>query len=152
MSFVNVKDSNLLRHLGTGHLFYMCPICDKKCSYFLLSDNCLYARVTHFFDNEATMFFAVFMSIWATVFLEFWKRKQVEHVFIHNKSLNWKNRINQISFSNIVKVSKLSLFIKYWNFLQGLILSKVVQENEPWIFLHVSSFFLISFNSDKYLG
>ena len=62
---------------GTGHLFYMCPLCDKRCSYFLLNINCLYAKVTHFFDNEATLFFAAFMSVWATLFLEFWKRRQI---------------------------------------------------------------------------
>ena len=65
------------RGANGSHLFYMCPLCDKKCSYFLLNGNCMYAKATHYFDNEATLFFALFMSIWATVFLEFWKRKQV---------------------------------------------------------------------------
>ncbi|KAM7328039.1 hypothetical protein ACRRTK_012131 [Alexandromys fortis] len=32
--------------------------------------------VTHLFDNGATVFFAVFMAVWATVFLEFWKRRR----------------------------------------------------------------------------
>ncbi len=59
-------------------LFYMCPLCDRLCSYYLLSQTtCLYAKVTHFFDNQATLFFALFMSFWAVFFLEFWKRKQV---------------------------------------------------------------------------
>ncbi|XP_066910588.1 anoctamin-4-like isoform X4 [Clytia hemisphaerica] len=64
---------------GTGaYKFVMCPLCDKLCSYYLLSkEGCLYSKVTHFFDNEATLFFAIFMSLWATIFLEFWKRKQV---------------------------------------------------------------------------
>ena len=62
---------------GTN-LFYMCPLCDKLCSYYLLQDQgCMYSKVTHFFDNEATLFFALVMSIWATIFLEFWKRKEV---------------------------------------------------------------------------
>ncbi|KAG7268771.1 hypothetical protein CRUP_034255 [Coryphaenoides rupestris] len=34
------------------------------------------ALVTHLFDNGATVFFAVFMAVWATVFLEFWKRRR----------------------------------------------------------------------------
>ncbi|XP_057310840.1 anoctamin-4-like isoform X2 [Hydractinia symbiolongicarpus] len=68
----NPSDKN-----GT-HLFYMCPLCDKLCSYYLLqTQGCMYSKITHFFDNEATLFFAVFMSLWATIFLEFWKRKQV---------------------------------------------------------------------------
>ncbi len=60
------------------YLYYMCPLCDKLCSYYLLSKTaCLYAKVTHWFDNQATLFFALFMSFWAVFFLEFWKRKQV---------------------------------------------------------------------------
>ena len=60
------------------YTFYMCPLCDRICSYYLLSkDGCLFARATRFFDNEATLFFALFMSLWATVYLEFWKRKQI---------------------------------------------------------------------------
>ncbi|XP_019898577.2 anoctamin-4 isoform X2 [Esox lucius] len=54
----------------------MCPICDEYCPYLSLSDSCIYAKVTHLFDNGATVFFAVFMAVWATVFLEFWKRRR----------------------------------------------------------------------------
>ncbi|CAG5926914.1 unnamed protein product [Menidia menidia] len=42
----------------------MCPICDQYCPYLRLSDSCIYAKVTHFFDNGATVFFAVFMAVW----------------------------------------------------------------------------------------
>ncbi|MEQ2286651.1 Anoctamin-3, partial [Ameca splendens] len=34
--------------------------------------------VTRLFDNGGTVFFAIFMAIWATVFLEFWKRRRAE--------------------------------------------------------------------------
>ncbi|XP_073940318.1 anoctamin-4 isoform X3 [Castor canadensis] len=54
----------------------MCPVCDKFCPFMRLSDSCVYAKVTHLFDNGATVFFAVFMAVWATVFLEFWKRRR----------------------------------------------------------------------------
>uniref|UniRef100_A0A8C5PIL9 Anoctamin n=1 Tax=Leptobrachium leishanense TaxID=445787 RepID=A0A8C5PIL9_9ANUR len=54
----------------------MCPLCDKYCPFMTLSDSCVYAKVTHLFDNGATVFFAVFMAVWATVFLEFWKRRR----------------------------------------------------------------------------
>ncbi|NXS75721.1 ANO9 protein, partial [Pandion haliaetus] len=54
----------------------MCPLCDQKCPFWLLSDTCTYARVTHMIDNEGTVLFAMFMAIWATVFLELWKRKR----------------------------------------------------------------------------
>ncbi|NWR56474.1 ANO9 protein, partial [Bucorvus abyssinicus] len=54
----------------------MCPLCDQKCPFWLLSDTCTYAKVTQMIDNEGTVLFAMFMAIWATVFLELWKRKR----------------------------------------------------------------------------
>lgn len=56
----------------------MCPLCDKFCSYWSLSDTCTYSKIAHFVDNPATIFFALFMSIWATIYLEFWKRYSAE--------------------------------------------------------------------------
>ncbi|XP_046840344.1 anoctamin-5-like [Xenia sp. Carnegie-2017] len=58
--------------------FAMCPRCDKKCDYFYLYETCGYARAAYIFDNEFTVFFSIFMSFWSTMFLEFWKRRQIE--------------------------------------------------------------------------
>lgn len=58
--------------------FPMCPKCDKKCEYASLADSCVYTKVTYIIDNPFTVVFAIFMSLWATFFLEFWKRKQAE--------------------------------------------------------------------------
>uniref|UniRef100_UPI00358ECDAC anoctamin-9-like isoform X2 n=1 Tax=Myxine glutinosa TaxID=7769 RepID=UPI00358ECDAC len=55
----------------------MCPQCDKQCPYWRLSDTCSFAKINHMFDNMATVFFAVFMSVWAALFLEFWKRRNM---------------------------------------------------------------------------
>ena len=57
-------------------IFYMCPLCDAQCPYWSLISSCYYSIATHAFDNDSTVVFAIFMSIWATVFLEFWKRRQ----------------------------------------------------------------------------
>ncbi|KAJ1182000.1 hypothetical protein NDU88_007198 [Pleurodeles waltl] len=54
----------------------MCPMCERNCSLQRLNESCIYAKVTHLFDNGGTVFFAIFMAIWATVFLEFWKRRR----------------------------------------------------------------------------
>ncbi|KAL3882735.1 hypothetical protein ACJMK2_029046 [Sinanodonta woodiana] len=58
--------------------FTMCPLCDKRCSYWKLQDSCSYSRATYLFDNPATVFFACFMALWASFFHELWKRKQIE--------------------------------------------------------------------------
>lgn len=52
----------------------MCPRCDRICDYWKLSETCGYAKITYLFDNPVTVFFAIFMSFWATLFLELWKR------------------------------------------------------------------------------
>ncbi|XP_037835772.1 anoctamin-9-like isoform X2 [Kryptolebias marmoratus] len=58
----------------------MCPLCDKRCKLWNLSDTCTYAKVNHLFDNEGTVVFSMFMAIWATVFLELWKRRRAKFV------------------------------------------------------------------------
>ncbi|XP_028433428.1 anoctamin-9 isoform X2 [Perca flavescens] len=58
----------------------MCPRCDKRCTVWQLSETCTYAKVSHLFDNEGTVAFAMFMAIWATLFLELWKRQRARHV------------------------------------------------------------------------
>ncbi|XP_042894879.1 anoctamin-5 isoform X2 [Parasteatoda tepidariorum] len=52
----------------------MCPLCDKECHYWLLSESCNAGKITYLVDNGATALFAVFMSLWGAVFLELWKR------------------------------------------------------------------------------
>ncbi|KAL5010330.1 hypothetical protein ScPMuIL_012635 [Solemya velum] len=54
----------------------MCPLCDVQCPYWKLNESCSHAKASRIFDNGATVFFAIFMSLWGTLFLEFWKRKQ----------------------------------------------------------------------------
>jgi len=71
-AFKEICDPN-----GAGDLI-MCPLCDKRCTYWKLQSSCLYSKLTYLFDNHATVFFACFMAIWSMVFLEFWTRKQAE--------------------------------------------------------------------------
>ncbi|XP_062847734.1 anoctamin-5 isoform X2 [Trichomycterus rosablanca] len=61
---------------NVGGEIVMCPLCDKKCGYWKLNSTCNSTWQSHLFDNTATVFFAIFMGIWVTLFLEFWKRRQ----------------------------------------------------------------------------
>ncbi|KAK9952794.1 hypothetical protein ABG768_018601 [Culter alburnus] len=55
----------------------MCPLCDRVCSYWNLSIACGTARASHLFDNPTTVFFSIFMALWAAFFMEHWKRRQM---------------------------------------------------------------------------
>ncbi|XP_037919309.1 anoctamin-4 isoform X2 [Hermetia illucens] len=55
----------------------MCPQCNAKCDYWYLNETCIYSRISSLFDNNLTIYFAVFMSFWATLYLELWKRYSV---------------------------------------------------------------------------
>ncbi|XP_030895052.1 anoctamin-5 [Leptonychotes weddellii] len=59
-----------------GGQIIMCPLCDQVCDYWRLNTTCLASKISHLFDNESTVFFAIFMGIWVTLFLEFWKQRQ----------------------------------------------------------------------------
>ncbi|KOX69520.1 Anoctamin-4 [Melipona quadrifasciata] len=65
-----ICDSNIAGNIT------LCPLCDKACSYQRLGESCIFSKLTYLFDNPATVFFAIFMSFWATTFLELWKRRQ----------------------------------------------------------------------------
>ncbi|XP_019698195.1 anoctamin-1 isoform X2 [Harpegnathos saltator] len=62
---------------GNG-IIEMCPLCDHFCGYWDLKETCLHARITYLFDNPSTVFFSIFMSLWATLFLELWKKYSAE--------------------------------------------------------------------------
>ncbi|XP_051912073.1 anoctamin-6 isoform X1 [Hippocampus zosterae] len=61
-----------------GGKIVMCPQCDQECKYWRLNSTCEASKKLCIFDNFGTLVFAVFMAIWVTLFLEFWKRYQAE--------------------------------------------------------------------------
>nr|XP_020469368.1 anoctamin-1 isoform X2 [Monopterus albus] len=60
----------------------MCPLCDHACSYWKLVTACGTARASHLFDNPATVIFSIFMALWAVLFMEHWKRRQMRLNYI----------------------------------------------------------------------
>ncbi|XP_077177369.1 anoctamin-9 isoform X2 [Paroedura picta] len=76
--FMNFNSSQVSKEICAANTTIMCPLCDQKCPFWPLSDTCTYAKVTHLFDNEGTVLFAVFMALWATVYLELWKRQRAK--------------------------------------------------------------------------
>ncbi|XP_077492339.1 anoctamin-4-like [Amblyomma americanum] len=54
----------------------MCPACNKTCPYDYLRNQCTFSMIVYIVDNAATAAFSVFMALWATLFMELWKRRQ----------------------------------------------------------------------------
>lgn len=77
---VYFDNSKISEEICNANTTIMCPLCDQKCPFWKLSETCTHAKVTHLFDNEGTVFFALFMALWATVFLELWKRARARNV------------------------------------------------------------------------
>ncbi|CAG9536244.1 unnamed protein product [Cercopithifilaria johnstoni] len=63
---------------GIGAKVILCPTCDKYCDYTRLNSSCIYSKLSYVFDNTSTVIFAAMMSIFATLFLEGWKRYHAE--------------------------------------------------------------------------
>lgn len=52
----------------------LCPSCEE-CPLMPLNKTCSEAHWSFMFDHSGSVIFAIFMSIWAVAFLEFWKRQ-----------------------------------------------------------------------------
>uniref|UniRef100_A0A8C3VU52 Anoctamin n=1 Tax=Catagonus wagneri TaxID=51154 RepID=A0A8C3VU52_9CETA len=61
-----------------GGQIIMCPQCDRLCPFWKLNITCESSKKLCIFDSFGTLIFAVFMGVWVTLFLEFWKRRQAE--------------------------------------------------------------------------
>lgn len=65
-------------HPDIGGKIIMCPQCDSHCQFWKLNITCESSKKLCIFDSFGTLVFAVFMGVWVTLFLEFWKRRQAE--------------------------------------------------------------------------
>ncbi|KAM9496203.1 anoctamin-5 [Clarias gariepinus] len=104
-----------------GGEIVMCPLCDKKCGYWKLNSTCNSTWQSHLFDNTATVFFAIFMGIWVTLFLEFWKRRQARLEY------EW----DLVDFEE--EQQRLQLRPEYETKCTSRRLNRVTQEMEPYL-------------------
>lgn len=72
-----ISDDRRVREICDSTVM-MCPACDRYCDYWPLASMCWSAKLARLFDNEATVFLAAFMSMWATLFLTLWQRYAAE--------------------------------------------------------------------------
>uniref|UniRef100_G1RA07 Anoctamin n=1 Tax=Nomascus leucogenys TaxID=61853 RepID=G1RA07_NOMLE len=56
--------------------------------------------LTHLFDNDGTVVFAIFMALWATVFLEIWKRQRAR-VVLHWDLYVWDEEQEEMALQLI---------------------------------------------------
>ncbi|XP_035119835.3 anoctamin-9 isoform X1 [Callithrix jacchus] len=74
--------SQISKEICEADNILMCPLGDHSRRYQRLSETCTFAKLTHLFDNDGTVVFAIFMALWATVFLEIWKRQRASVVLL----------------------------------------------------------------------
>eukprot|EP00052_Salpingoeca_macrocollata_P019290 m.159840 g.159840 ORF g.159840 m.159840 type:complete len:944 (+) comp20920_c0_seq5:129-2960(+) len=67
------RDQHILDEVCNSNLT-ICASC-SSCDTVRLDSLCSSYSVSYLFDNPLTVYFAVFMNIWGTFFLEFWKRR-----------------------------------------------------------------------------
>ncbi|KAG7468367.1 hypothetical protein MATL_G00142180 [Megalops atlanticus] len=104
-----------------GGNILMCPLCDSKCHFWKLNSTCTASWQSHLFDNVGTVFFAIFMGIWVTLFLEFWKRRQARLEY------EW----DLVDFEE--EQQQLQLRPEYETKCTGRRLNRVTQEMEPYL-------------------
>ncbi|KAM8751920.1 anoctamin-5 isoform 2-T2 [Acanthopagrus schlegelii] len=104
-----------------GGNIVMCPLCDKKCGYWKLNSTCYSSWQSHLFDNVGTVFFAIFMGIWVTLFLEFWKRRQARLEY------EW----DLVDFEE--EQQQLQLRPEYETKCTNRKLNRITQEMEPYL-------------------
>ncbi|XP_065300565.1 anoctamin-5-like [Dermacentor albipictus] len=76
--------------------FIICPACNTTCPYEYLHNKCANSRMMYIFDNGATVGFAIFMALWATIFMELWKRRQ--SVLALQWNLNEVDRLTDVVY------------------------------------------------------
>ncbi|XP_066222236.1 anoctamin-9-like isoform X1 [Saccopteryx leptura] len=92
--------SQISKEICEADNIFMCPRGDHSGPYQRLSDTCTFAKLTHLFDNEGTVMFAMFMAVWATVFLEFWKRHRAR-VVLHWDLYGWDEDQEEVALELI---------------------------------------------------
>ncbi|KAM4850559.1 anoctamin-9 [Urocitellus parryii] len=80
--------SQISKEICEAQDILLCPLGHQSRSFQPLSSTCTFAKLTHLFDNEGTVLFAIFMALWATVFLEIWKRQRAR-VVLHWDLYGW---------------------------------------------------------------
>ncbi|XP_045414534.1 anoctamin-9 isoform X2 [Lemur catta] len=88
IGFPLFESSQISKEICEAHTILLCPLGDHGRRFQRLSDTCTFAKLTHLFDNDWTVLFAIFMALWATVFLELWKRKRAR-VVLHWDLYGW---------------------------------------------------------------
>ncbi|KAH8873920.1 Anoctamin-7 [Schistosoma japonicum] len=83
---LDLKSDSIIHEVcDLGHSIFMCPLCkSSKCNFWTLDTSCFRTKLMRLVDHEGTVVFAVVMSLWAVIFFEMWKRRQVSLAYHWN--------------------------------------------------------------------
>ncbi|XP_029472982.1 anoctamin-7 [Rhinatrema bivittatum] len=71
--FLMLTDTPAMEICSMEEEYLMCPVC-KVCPYWNISSICTTYKAGLLFDHGGTIFYSIFISLWAVTFLEYWKR------------------------------------------------------------------------------
>ncbi|RTG82536.1 uncharacterized protein DC041_0007486, partial [Schistosoma bovis] len=132
---LDLKSDSIIHEVcDLGHNIYMCPLCkSSKCKFWTLDRSCLRTKLMRLVDHEGTVLFAVVMSLWAVIFFEMWKRRQVSFAYRWNVySLEPMDQPPRPEFMALLskmcprKMNPLSGVMLTLAFLVGVVLYKLV--------------------------
>lgn len=97
----------------------LCPACNNLdvCKFTRLEQSCDLTLASNFFDNDITIIFAIIMSLWATLFLAYWKRYE-----------------GRLSFRWNVRHLTVDTSIRY-EYLEAATKQKTLPNGEPYVFV-----------------
>ncbi|XP_021501901.1 anoctamin-9 [Meriones unguiculatus] len=98
--FALFNSSQISKEICKANDTFLCPLGDHNRRYQRLSEMCAFSKLTHLFDNDGTVVFAIFMALWATVFLEIWKRKRAR-VVLHWALYGWDEEEEEMALELI---------------------------------------------------
>uniref|UniRef100_W5MHL4 Anoctamin n=1 Tax=Lepisosteus oculatus TaxID=7918 RepID=W5MHL4_LEPOC len=70
--------SNSTKEICEANTTIMCPMCERNCTSWRLSDSCVFAKIRYITGSGGKSFSSYFRRMYTTVFLEFWKRRRAE--------------------------------------------------------------------------
>ncbi|XP_017776101.1 PREDICTED: anoctamin-3-like [Nicrophorus vespilloides] len=110
--FLTLDDENPLIRDYCKSDAVMCPRCldARYCNFVPLKYSCEMAKIVLLFDNSANIIYSILMSFWSTIFMQLWKRREIELRFKWNLMTVEANTATRLQYYERTKYRRPSKF------------------------------------------